>query len=270
MPTPFWWKQYYAAERASLGEQHLISLVESAPRTTLPDRGALIFPHTRLAISGHLTAAVARAVVESGRDTVLAIGVLHGVARTSELRGIHGPGAPGGQDIWRDEFSLDNFEAMLEITARVYAKPKPRLIARYPFQSGVKPLLLPGYDELEEIMADGAALVATADMIHHGAGYNTPFGEQLQVGVEAYQWADGVIRRMILLLANHDYAGFLARSETARSDFRDGGPVVAALLGGQELCCALHDLVLVDYSDVLDAPTPTWVAAALGEIRLSV
>ena len=72
------WKQFYALERETLGPAGLRNLVEDAPRLTITPRTALIFPHTKVADSGHMPAAVARAVVESGCETVLAIGVLHG------------------------------------------------------------------------------------------------------------------------------------------------------------------------------------------------
>lgn len=263
MPSTQWWKEYYADERKSLGDQFLEALVLNAPLLELPRDGALIFPHTRLAISGSQTAAVARAVIESGRDTVLAIGVLHGVPHGVEMRGIHGPGAPVGQDVWRDEFSLDNFDALLDVAARILAKPKPMVIARYPFQTGLDPASVPGYDELKTLLADGAALAATADMIHHGAGYGTPIHAQLPLRETASRHSDTTIREMLNQLAWHDYAAFLPLSQAARSDFRDGGPIVAELLGNAPLKSALHDLVLVDYSDALGAPAPTWVAAAL-------
>ncbi|MDP4199407.1 MAG: hypothetical protein Q8922_09765 [Bacteroidota bacterium] len=266
MSSPLWWKQFYAAERTSLGKKYLESLILDAPLLTLPARGALIFPHTRLAVSGYHTAAVARAVIESGCDIILALGVLHGVPRNPELRGIHGPGMPNDMAIWSEEFSLDNFEVMLETAARILSKPMPRLIMRYPLLTGSEPASLPRYDELLREVANGAALVATADMIHHGVGYDTPVENQLAIGEEALDMADRMIRQMLADLGVHDYTGFLRHSEQARSDFRDGGPVVAELLGRKSLKSELHDLMLVDYSEALGSPAPMWVAAALASM----
>src|SRR5947207_8640053 len=72
------WKDYYANERRELGERGLLALFDRAPDVQLPARGALVFPHTRLVASGELIAAAARAAVRSGRDEILALGVLHG------------------------------------------------------------------------------------------------------------------------------------------------------------------------------------------------
>ncbi len=72
------WKQFYAEERATLGQVGLGARLDRAPDVARPPGGALVFPHTRLSVSGDLTAAVARAVVRSGAPEVLALGVLHG------------------------------------------------------------------------------------------------------------------------------------------------------------------------------------------------
>ena len=53
------------------------------------------------------------------------------------------------------------------------------------------------------------------------------------------------------------------------SDFRDVGPVLAALLApqGEPLHADVLDLELVSYADVFDVPEPTWVGAALCAIH---
>jgi hypothetical protein len=258
MPSPRWWKEYYGTERESL---NLELLFDSAPPVSLPDRGALIFPHTRLKESGHLTAAVAQAVIDSRRDTVLAIGVLHGIKRESDLRGIHTADA-----LAKDEFSLNNFAALLQVAAKRENKPVPQLIERYPLMTGSDPTSLAGFDELVETLNNGAALVATADMVHHGAGYDTPREKLLQItSTEACDYARTQIAQQLWHLAEHDYAKFELACMEARSDFRDVGPVVAALLG-EDLSTQIHELTLVNYAETLEAPQPTWVAAALATL----
>jgi hypothetical protein len=62
--------------------------------------------------------------------------------------------------------------------------------------------------------------------------------------------------------AKHWGDGFLTQAEAVRSDFRDSGPVLAALLD-RAFTARIVDLTLVDYADVLATPQPTSVAAAL-------
>jgi hypothetical protein len=275
------WKAHYAAEREALGAAGLLRLLERAPAVTLPERGALVFPHTHLASSGELVAAVARAVIRSGRSEVLALGVLHGAreqdrelvhaARAGEaralglLRGVHGPGLPGEHAA--EEFSLDGFTALVEAAARAEGRPVPRLLLRYPFLVGETPHDLPGLPELRAALERGAALVATADPIHHGAGYGTPPGERLaREDPSTAELARASVERGLELLARHDFAGFLRHAAAERSDFRDPGVVLATLLG-ESLEARVLALDLADYASTLEAEAPTWVAGALSLVR---
>jgi len=279
------WKDYYRRERESLGERGLLSVLERAPRIELPPSGALIFPHTRLEASGELVAAAALACVRSGRAEVLALGVLHGAreqdqelvgkARAGEpreralLRRVHGPGVPGDEARWEEEFSLDGFQALLELAARVEGRPLPRLIQRFPFLTGEHPFDLPGLQELREIRERGAALVATADPIHHGEGYGTPEADWLpREAATTKARARASIEEGLSRLAKLDFAGFLAHAAREKSDFRDPGPVLAALLArGSSLRSRVASVALVDYTEALGAKDPTWVAGALSVLE---
>ena len=84
-PTVAWWKAFYAQERAALD---LDALLDSAPEIEFPEVGALVFPHTRLAVSGTIVAAVAKAVARTRRD-VLALGVLHDMSDSAEGEGMY-------------------------------------------------------------------------------------------------------------------------------------------------------------------------------------
>src|SRR5262249_49501853 len=157
VPTPAWWKEFYAREREGLD---LDALIDAAPEIAFPDRGALVFPHTRLTVTGTMVAAVARAAARARRE-VLAVGVLHGV---------RGPrGIPEETGLARDEFSLDGFRALY---GRVCAREgiPARFLARYPLEVGDRVDDLPGLDELRR-RAESSLVVATADPIHHGVGY---------------------------------------------------------------------------------------------------
>lgn len=262
-------------------------------------RAALVFPHTCLETSGELAAAAALAVVRSGVEEVLALGVLHGgreedaalVGRAraaaegredgdpeawARLRRVHGPGIAGDGDHWREEFSLDGFVALLETTAaQVSRRRPPRVVCRYPFLVGTHPETLPGVEELHALLARGAVLVATADPVHHGRDYGVPPGacrpQEDTAATEAFARAcvlDGFHR-----LARADYAGFLDHAVETRSDFRDPGPVFAHLLGasaGTPLEVGLHGLRLTDYAAALGALSPTWAAGALATFGSSV
>jgi hypothetical protein len=267
------WKQFYAEERAALGPIGLGDRLDRAPDVALPPGGALVFPHTRLAISGDLTAAVARAVVRSGARDVLALGVLHGgvqaeaeaVARAragdpaarAVLRRVYAAGHP----FCAEEFSLDNFEAMLAIAAAREGAAPPRVHARYPFLVGDSPTDLPGLAELEGLAAQ-MPVVATTDPLHHGVGYGTPEGQRRGLRDAASGvWALACIQRQLDLLSQGDWSGFARLAAQERSDFRDVGPVLAHLLRGAK--GEILDLRLVDYAEVLGAAEPTWVAAPL-------
>ena len=291
MKTAREWKTFYAQERERLGEAGLHACLDHADALRLPERlqnaGAVIFPHTRLETSGELAAAAALAAVRSGCETVLALGVLHGArvedaalvtaARDGEpdaralLRRMHGPGALGDDGRWTEEFSLDGFAALLALAAQREYRPPPRLVLRYPFLTGENPADVPGTDELRVLRdAPGRTfLVATADPIHHGTGYNTPPAElRSREKTSTAAWARASVQAGFHRLAARDFAGFLAHAAEARSDFRDPGPVLAYLLG-QNLRVTVHDLRLVDYTDVLAAPAPTWVAGALATLHAS-
>ncbi len=285
MKTARDWKTFYADERERLGAAGLRACLERADALGLPARlhgaDAVVFPHTRLETSGELAAAAALAAVRSGCDTVLALGVLHGArvkdgalvrdARgggeraRADLRRVHGRGVPGDRRHWEEEFSLDGFSALLGAAADREGRRPLRIVRRFPFLTGENPADLPGIDELLTLRAapGGAFLVATADPMHHGVGYETPAAALRARGESATaEWALACVRDGFRRLAARDFGGFLRDAEAVKSDFRDPGPVLVHLLG-DDLRANVHDLRLVDYSDVLAAPAPTWVAGAL-------
>jgi hypothetical protein len=271
------WKTLYAHERASLGEVGLVERLERAPAVELPRGGALVFPHTLASVTGHFTAAVARAVVRSGASEVLAIGVLHG-ARASDaelvrraragdadargaLRAVHSGEAP----VCAEEFSLDAFAAFLALAAAREGARAPRVMARYPFLVGDAPADVPGIDELARL-AERMPIVATTDPIHHGAGYGTSEPRRRSERDEAtHAWARACIDRQLDLLSRGEWAAFAGLAEDVRSDFRDAGPALAHVLRatGSVPRGEIRELTLVDYAEVLAADRPTWVAAPL-------
>jgi hypothetical protein len=286
------WKEYYALERGELGEAGLLALLDKAAASELAglpagaSKTALVFPHARLAESGHLTAAVALSVVRAGCEEVLALGILHGgreadgtlVRRAREgspsaraaLRRVHGAGTPDDTGHWTEEFSLDGFTALVAAAAKREGRKAPRVVARYPFLVGEQPGDLPGAEELRALVDRGATVVATADPIHHGAGYGAREEDRLpREDPQTLEFARWTIERGFRLLASRDFGGFLRHAAEVRSDFRDTGPVMAWLIDPKRsLDVEILDLVLVDYSSALAAPPPTWVAASLTRFKL--
>lgn len=271
------WKDFYAKERAGLGERGLERALDEAPEVEIPAHGALVFPHARLAASGRLTGAVARAIVRSGAERVLALGVLHGARREDEaivararggdrdalasMRRVHGPGVAGDEARWSEEFSLDGLRAMVDVAARREGRRAPEIVERYPFLVGDDPTTLPGLEELARL-AEQMPLVATTDPIHHGVGYGTRDALRDAHDPEAHAWARRVIEAQLRALAAGRWKRFASLCAAVRSDFRDDGPALATLLGAR-MRSELVALDLVDYADVLSAAPPTWVAAPL-------
>lgn len=275
------WKTFYAHEREKLGEVGIAERLDRAPDLALPAGGALVFPHTMLSVTGHLTAAVARAVLRTGADEVLALGVLHGgrksqadvvkrarggelAARTS-LRKLH----PSTDPFCAEEFSLDNFVAFLELAARREGKKPPRVRAYYPFLVGDDPEHLPGMPEVAKL-AERMPVVATTDPIHHGNGYGTALEALRREKDEATKtWARTCIESQLDLLARTQWSAFARLCAEVRSDFRDVGPVLGWLTGrGGAPRGAIVELHLVDYAEVLGADPPTWVAGPLMRIEV--
>ena len=265
MPAAAWWKAFYARERSRID---LGSLLEEAPERSFPERGALVFPHTRLAVSGPLVASVALAAARTRRP-VLALGVLHGgrerdadpvgrarrgdPAAIRQLRGIHDESG-----LASEEFSLDGFRALYEEACRREGIASS-LIPRYPFLVGEHPEDLPGVPELPR----DAVLVGTADPLHHGVGYGTSEARDAS-SPETSADARTRIEEQLGALARGAFGDFARLCLRDLSDFRDVGPVLALLRPGS--VWTLEDLDLTDYSDVLASAKPTWVAG--GRIRI--
>jgi len=230
------WKIFYRDERARLGEDAMRAMIARAPRVEIAPKRALIFPHTRLEITGTQIGAVVKAIVASRVEDVLAIGVLHGKSVD-------------------EEFSLDAFDAMLALAARDAGRAPPRVRRVFPESRDV------------DLGRVDCAIVATADMIHHGVGYGRAKDDSLAAR-DADAYARGAIDAQLRALAAHDFDAFAAECERARSDFRRSGPVLARAMG-RGFSRRVIDLELVDYASALGAESPTWVAGALIEIRAS-
>ena len=273
----------FAAERAKLGERGVDDLLERG-RTwrlgpTLQAGGTVVFPHANLDACGHQIAAAVHACLDSGAGRVLVVGVLHAltdeleaarvrVARGADVTqepfwGIQGPDLNRGED-WRHEFSLSNFLFLWEEETRRREIKGPELILRYPYLAGGRPEILPGIEELQEIVKE-AVVVTTADPFHHGIGYGDPVDKALAPEAGGLELARQRIEEGLTLFQAGDYWGYNQHCVEAKSDARDAGQVTRYLLG--PLQGEILDLTWCDTTDMYNQPPPTWVATALIQLK---
>jgi len=269
--------------QTELGQHAALDLLDSGRNwdlaPTLRAGGAVIFPHATIAVCGHQIAAAVHACLDSGARRVVALGVLH--ALTDELAaarlrvaegadmthepawGIQGPGRAGRED-WRAEFSLSHFQFLWQVEIRRRGIEGPELVVCYPYLAGGQPERLPGMERLQEIARD-AVVVATMDAFHHGIGY----GDSPETVLAPDAGGLDLARRRILegldLLRENDFLRFNAHCVESKSDGRDVGPVLRVLVGPQEP--RILDLLADDMTGPYGRPAPTWVAAALIEMR---
>jgi hypothetical protein len=276
-------RQSFAQERAQLGQAGVERLLDAgrawnlAP--TLDAGGAVVFPHAHLEACGHQIAAAVHACLDSSADRVLVVGVLHALSdeleearvrvangadvRQEEFWGIQGPGL-NGRNEWRHEFSLSNFLYLWQEETRRRGIGGPELILRYPYLAGGRPHILPGIEEMQEIVRD-AVVVTTADPFHHGIGYGEPPQSALAPGEGGLELARKRIEEGLALLQTGDYWAYNQHCVDAKSDARDAGQVVRYLLG--PLIGRILDLTWNDTTGMYDQPPPTWVATALIELQ---
>jgi hypothetical protein len=275
-------KTQTANEHARLGTEGAIQLLDVGRAWNLAPAlkagGAVIFPHAGLEVCGHQIAAAVHACLDSGAERVLVIGVLH--ALTQELEdarvrvahgsdvtqepswGIQGPGVVGRED-WRDEFSLLNFMFLWGEETKRRGIAGPELVIRYPYLAGGRPQILPGIEELKDIVRD-AVVIATADPFHHGIGYGDPPEQSRAPEDGGLDLARRSIEEGLALLQAGDYWGYNQHCVDSKSDARDAGQVLRYLLGPLE--GKILDIVSDDMTGPYNKPAPTWVAGALIEL----
>ncbi len=275
-------KSRATSEHTRLGTDGAIRLLDAGRAwnlaSTLQAGGGLIFPHAGLEACGHQVAAAVHACLDSEAERILVIGVLHAltqeleearirVAQGSDVTqepcwGIQGPGIEGRED-WYDEFSLLNFLFLWREETKRRRITGPELVVRYPYLAGGRPDILPGIEELQDIVRD-AVVVATADPFHHGIGYGDPPEESLAPADGGLELARQRIEEGLELLRAGDYWGYNQHCVDAKSDARDAGQVLRYLLG--PLKGKILDIVSDDMTGPYNTPAPTWVAGALIEL----
>ena len=132
-----------------------------------------------------------------------------------------------------------------------------RLVERYPFLAGGKPGDLQHIDEVSNI-AENAVIVATGDQFHHGIAYGTPVNEALDPEPQGLAAATESLERGIAMVDSGDYWGYDQHCVVAKSDDRDAAQLYRFLRG--PLRGDLIDIGWSHFSDLYDAPAPTWAA----------
>lgn len=278
----------YAREHAEMGEAGTLERLERAEQWdlsgTLSAGGVLVFPHAGVQDCGHQIAACVQAALNSGADRVIVVSVLH--AFTDEMEqarrrvaaggdpaqeihwGIQGPGIEGERQEWRGDHALISWRHFwdAEIKRRGLTPSQvPEVIERYPYLAGGRPELLPGIDDLAELVQD-AAVVSTADPFHHGIGYGHTPEEAFAPDASGLAKARQAIEAGMDMLARGDYWGYNQHCVEAKSDARDAGQVFRYLRG--PMTGRVVDITYSEAGDLYNSPPPTWVAAALMEWTL--
>lgn len=269
----------YAQEHAAMGIRGARAMLDAARQwdlaPVLRNSGALVFPHAGVQDCAKQISAVINACIDSGADTVMAISVLHAFTDDMEqarrrvaaggnpaienMWGIQGPTFDRG-NAWAFDHALFTFRYLWEIAADYYGKRMPRVIEVYPWLAGGFPQVMPGYDEVEKLARD-AVVVSTADMFHHGIGYGTPVEHALFPQLGGLEKAHEVISAGAAMLAAGQYAAYNQHCVDAKSDHRDAGQVMRAILGPMRP--EIVEIIASDAAALYKAPDPTWVAGTL-------
>lgn len=270
-PKPNGFDQYYN-EPKELGIEGMCDILDKGKKwgkelaRTLNAGGAAVFPHTFLSQCGHQIAAAVHAILDSGADQALVLGVLHPMteslmlARSKELNeedisseasyGVFGP-EKDPKGCLSKEFSLDLFKILFDFEVKRRGIRPPKLIERFPSLVNRDPANLPGIKELQRIAQD-AVIVATDDMCHHGVGYGVIPEDAFQLDEKGYQFAKKMIEEGYRLLQKDDYRGYYFHwmNPLAIGDPTDTTTVLKYLLGKTSM--DILDLKLVDVSSLFE------------------
>ncbi len=246
------WKAYYAEERERRRDE-LEARVRSdwemkddEVAAVLRKGGALSFPHTYIDSSFSPILRTVRAVHRSGKDKVLALGVVHSF----------------DYDPDKEEFSLDGLSFMLDLVESTLGQPKIGIKKRYVVRDRsltepeliVKELEAKG-ETLKDELDDDTALLITGDLVHYGHGYG------MSEVTEDPRTIDRMIRADLDLLYNkRDHLGYFLSARNNLNDQTVIGLVVSTLLGSP-LEYKVFSTEMTDYSEILGTKRPTIVAS---------
>lgn len=275
----------YYGELKSLGYEGLYEILDTGKEfskgvaNTLSNGGGVIFPHTFVSKCGDQIAAVVHGVLDSGADKVILLGTAHGFpgerldARIKELNeedisneatwGMLDPDSEKGV-LLENEFSLHWFNTLWKLEVERRGITPPKVIVRYPCLTNGRPDLLPGIEELKNLLAD-SVIVGTEDYCHHGVAYGVPEVDALPLNEKGLEFAHDQILKGFSLLEKGEYWSYYDywMNPLAIGDPTDVTVVMHHLVG-QSRAPSIDQLKLVDVSSLFeDEPSPSWVATAL-------
>jgi len=263
------WKEHYKKEREvrmkeledivkDIGEAPMI---DSEVADVLENKGILSFSHTYLNDSLEAVVRTIDTLYKTGKEKVIALGVLHSLE----------------EDAKNDEFSLDNFEYIAKMYARVN-KLKPIKIKKvYPprkenDKSYIQTLKKAG-EVLRAKFDDKTAVVMTGDLVHYGYGYLT--AEEKECGRiiddEGYEktintWVN---EGLDLVYHKKDYEQFLKKqwSLEVKND-QVAVAIMASAFLGENLDYKIIYKKLSDYSEIVEPhKKPTVVASVFYGVK---
>ena len=266
----------YVSRLADLGQRGAERMLDEARKWDMSDLlgsgGVLTFAHVNVADCGLHVAAAINACLDSGADTVLAIGVVH--ASTDEMEmarhevaaggppeahkvwGIQGPGLDF-RDEWSGDHSLRALRHFWKAATAARGITDRRLVERYPYLAGGRPGDLPNIDETAGL-AENAVIIATGDQFHHGIAYGTPVDEAMEHDDTGRDAARESMEAGVRLIESGDYWGYNGHCVTAKSDDRDVAQLFRFLRG--PLVGSVTDIASSDFTLLYDQPAPSWAA----------
>lgn len=256
-----WWKEYYARERVQK-RGAIAEACKRAPATTdgevsgvLERGGILSFPHTRIEDSLEALVRTVDSLYKTGKQKVIALGVLHNVGEGSEEK----------------EFSLDGFEHIAKVYADVNGIKPIEIEKVYP---PLKEEEKPHIQTLEEAgealrgkMDDKTAVVMTGDLVHYGHGYLrggergyelAPREEDIDSEKNHEEKINGWIDEGLdLVYHKKDYDAFLNKHKPKALNDQGAVAIMASALLGDGLEYGIFYGKLSDYSGVLSGNLKT-------------
>ncbi len=256
------WKEYYALERAqkhgeietAVRKCGLTSATDSYDvSNVLKSGGILSFPHTLLEDSLEALIRIVDGVYKTGKRKVIALGVLHNNS---------------GDGREQKEFSLDGFEHIAKMYAEVNGTEPLEIDKVYPpdEQDGkpyIQTLKAAGEALRDKVViSDTTAVVMTGDLVHYGHAY-LKSGKENEIDVENVEkiinsWIDEGLE---LVYHKKDYDTFLSKHKPKALNDQGRVAIMASAFLGDNLEYKIFYRRLSDYSNVLGAKKPTWVAS---------